>query len=600
MSAITVVLDLRGDAIAHQTAERVLGAVDDRGPHGRSIWREGPAALGRQLLAITPEDEGDRQPVIVGHTVTVFDGRIDNRTELMRDLGICGRDTTLTDSELVAHAYARWGDATPARLLGDFAFAVWDPRQRVLFCARDPLGVRPLYHWSNGRVLAVATDLRSILAHPDFSIEPNADHVVDTLLWQLGDTTGTLYRGLLRLEPAHSMTVRGSRVTIERYWDIDLDRELRYPRDEEYVEHFVDVFSEAVRSRLRVRANPHTALSGGLDSSFVTALAARELTNAVSGARTVVATSLTYEGLECDERDWISRATANAAVDQRLIPWAPRSWDELHDEARAVAYLPPYPNALFDIFVRGGIRERAVLTGIGGDQWMRGRDAYFRDLRRSRRWAELGQQLLRGAIAPFWRVSKEYLDVASRRPRRPTSTRPGWLGPALPPPRTAPPALPEPRNGPRLAQAERYEIMRDPYEAYVFELTDRCASRGALQVTHPFYDRRVVEYALALPDSQRWRGRDRRWLERRAMEGLVNISVVHRRSEAEYTPTFSRQVAQLPLRELVGSKRLAALHWVRGDLEATPGGLRSQGVDLPIYSVWGLVALYAWAGEVLA
>jgi asparagine synthase (glutamine-hydrolysing) len=601
MSAIAVVLDLRGDAITERTFDRVFRAVDDRGPQGLASWHAGQVALARQLLAITPEDEFDRQPIVLGDTVTVFDGRIDNREELITELGLEEPVTTITDPELVAHAWRRWSEQTPSRLLGDFTFAIWDQKHESLYCARDALGIRPLYYWTNGRTLVVATDIRSILAHSGFSIEPNLHHVVDTLLWELNDRTGTLYEGALRLEPAHAMTVAGGRVAIERYWDVDLDQEITYARDEEYVEHFLDVFTSAVRARLRVRDDPHTSLSGGLDSSLVTALAARELSSMGDSQREVVATSLTYDGLDCDERDWIREATTNTAARSRLIPWTPWGWDELQAEARTVAYLPPYPNALFDMFVRGGISHRAVLTGIGGDQWMRGRDAYFRDLRRARRWAELTTKVASGSVAPFWRVTKEYIDVLTQRGQdTPSNTAPCWFGPALPLPRTTPPALAEPPRGAQLARAERYEIMHNPYEAYVFELSDRCASRGDLQVLHPFYDRRVVEFAFSLPDSQHWHGRDRRWLERRAMSGIVTPAIVRRRSEAEFTATYARQVAQLPLREVVRRGQLARLGWLHPDLEVTTSGLRSSGMELPVYAVWGAVALDAWANAVLA
>jgi asparagine synthase (glutamine-hydrolysing) len=137
------------------TLERMLESVAYRGPDGVGMWSEGPVGLGHRMLHTTPESLHEKLP-LVDRTEDLFltaDARIDNRDELIAALGLTGRAREeITDGELILGAYERWGERCPERLLGDFAFAIWDRRKQTLFCTRDHFGVKQLYYYRSDRI----------------------------------------------------------------------------------------------------------------------------------------------------------------------------------------------------------------------------------------------------------------------------------------------------------------------------------------------------------------------------------------------------------------------------------------------------------------
>src|SRR3989442_1004237 len=203
------------------------------------------------------------------------DARIDNRAELC---SVLSAPSTVTDAELILQAYARWGERCPEHLLGDFAFALWDARRGFLFCARDHFGVKPFYyHHRPGRLFAFASEIKGLLVLSDVPRRLNETRVADYLVPLLEDKEITFYEGIVRLPPAHHMTVSRDGVRIEQYWALDPDREIRMKSDGEYAAAFREIFTEAVRCRLARPIPVGSMLSGGLDSSSIVFVAPKLL-----------------------------------------------------------------------------------------------------------------------------------------------------------------------------------------------------------------------------------------------------------------------------------------------------------------------------------
>ena len=157
------------------------------------------------------------------------------------------------DAGLALAAYLEWGEGCVEHFLGDFAFAVWDPRHRRLFCARDHMGMRQLiYHHSPGRFFAFATEPRAILVLPQVPYRINEARIADYLVEELEgiDKTSTFFEEVYRLPPAHTLTVTPEGMRQRRYWALEAGPELRLASDDEYAEAFLEVFTEAVRCRL--------------------------------------------------------------------------------------------------------------------------------------------------------------------------------------------------------------------------------------------------------------------------------------------------------------------------------------------------------------
>src|SRR5262245_26319534 len=173
---------LDGSEPSQPQLDSILEPLARRGPDATHSWRQGPVALGHTLLATTPESLVEVLPLTdpdSGCTITA-DVRLDNRVELIARLELAAEDRTIGDGELILRAYLRWGEECPARLLGDFAFVIWDPRSQRLFCARDHMGMRQLlYHHRPGTHFVFATEAGAVCAHPDVPRRINEGRIAD-------------------------------------------------------------------------------------------------------------------------------------------------------------------------------------------------------------------------------------------------------------------------------------------------------------------------------------------------------------------------------------------------------------------------------------
>src|SRR5262245_5040761 len=150
MSAIVGIYHLDGRPVARTDLERMVTILAHRGPDGAGMWYEGAIGLGHRMLWTTPESLGEKPPLVSrsGDFVLSADARIDNRDELIGSLDfVAYGPREVTDSELILAAHEKWGEHCPKRLVGDFAFSIWDRPRQKLFCARDPVGVKPFYYY---------------------------------------------------------------------------------------------------------------------------------------------------------------------------------------------------------------------------------------------------------------------------------------------------------------------------------------------------------------------------------------------------------------------------------------------------------------------
>ena len=303
-------------------------------------------------------------------SVIVFDGRIDNRKELMADLSDHGIDASSDDAGLTLAAYRAWGEACASRLIGDFAFGLWDAGARRLLCARDPLGVRPLYVLVKDDRVGFATQLGQLLAICPQTPALDMEYVADRLALGVDrpNSGRTPYRGLSRLEPGHRLVAESGRVRIERYWEWRAPGGRVYGNDEDYVDHFRDTFSEAVASRMSGTDVVWADLSGGLDSSSIVGVAARQ----VGRPRLSPITVVFGESTASDEREWAAAVEQAVGVDGHGIdgdvhhPFsrlaeAVQHWEEPHGAAAFFGVHERYRRLM------AGRSVPVLLSGIGAE-----------------------------------------------------------------------------------------------------------------------------------------------------------------------------------------------------------------------------------------
>lgn len=284
MSAIAGIIRFDGAPIEPGLIEKLTGAMKARGPDAQTHWMRGVVALGHCMLRTTPESLEERQPLVSQDRglVLVWDGRLDNREELQLDLKIAGailRDDS--DAELALHGYAVWGEDCPKRLLGDFAFAVWDTRSQRLFCARDHVGARPFYFTNNDRFFAFASEDEPLLELPGIRREPNKDRLTSILVpafFSCCDARQSWLEDVRKVGAGQYLIVeKQGAVKSTQFWQLEPRAEARYVSDSECQEAFLEVFGNAVRCRMRTTGDVAAMMSGGLDSASIAGMVRRLL-----------------------------------------------------------------------------------------------------------------------------------------------------------------------------------------------------------------------------------------------------------------------------------------------------------------------------------
>ena len=249
-----------------------------RGPDDRGVWAEGPAALGHRRLAII-DLPGGRQPMSLdtpeGTVALVYSGETYNFTELRRELTDRGhRFTTDSDTEVVLHAYVEWGDALAERLNGMYAFAIWDGRRDKLVMIRDRMGIKPFYYYRTADGVLFGSEPKAILANPLVRPRVTLDGLRE-LLVMIKTPGHAVWDGMREVEPGTVVTVDRSGLSTRVYWRLET-RPHEDDRDTT-IATVRTLLDDIVRRQLVADVPRCTLLSGGLDSSAMTALAARQL-----------------------------------------------------------------------------------------------------------------------------------------------------------------------------------------------------------------------------------------------------------------------------------------------------------------------------------
>ncbi len=477
-------------------------------------------------------------------------------------LGALGKtfkhDAQISDVETIACAWLRWGDECLARLDGDFAFAVYDPRRQRLFLARDGMGVRPLYiHHAPGRLLAFASTAAGVLAHGEVPTDLDEGRIADFLISQLEgiDQTSTFYAAIERLPPGHSLCIDTGSCTRRRYWFPGNDPSPSLPQsDGEWEEAVRAALNDAVRSRMRGAANIGSMVSGGMDSSAVSAIAAQLLAGDGEGPLPTFS-AIDTTNPDCPETRAIRAMLKNTGFAPTLIDRAQiDAWPDALKRSMATSS-EPFDSQMTLIaaqyYFAAACGVDAVLDGIDADSLFSEGDHMAR-LLRSGRWPSAWREArgLEQVYGKEFPAAKQLLMVAPgafvpqalrkcvRFLRRGSMLR-GNVGASLI----------EPGFARRCGLADRLQrnadvrvriaaqghegiaTMANPSLTAGIERYHRVAAMHGIEPRHPFLDRRLIALCLLLPDAQRVRDGWNKRVFRNAMRPLLPESVLQRRSK---------------------------------------------------------------------
>ena len=560
--------------------------------HGRQ-WTDVGVGLGFRCLPDAPAVDAldalhvDKE----ANLAAVADVRFDDREGLCDALDIDRSQCAgLADGELILRGYRRWRQDLPKHLFGDYAFAVWDGRERTLFYARDHIGVKPCYYAATAQGFAFASTVDAVLAAPGVGDALDEAIVAQSLTRSdIGDASRTFFKQVHKLPPGHSITLAVDAPSsppvprLERHWQPEHAPAVRRASDDGYAEEFLALYEQAVGVRLRGADPVGVHLSGGLDSSSIAVLAARALRQ--QGRPPPLAFSWLPElGVEPpSEAHAAEYALVDAVCQQEGLRVFHRSPSavQLLDVLRLDGTRPGvHVHVCEDVVQRCAVEQgvRVLLSGWGGDQGISFNGlGHFAHLLLTGRWAALAAAgRLRGS-SPLRTLATTALPLLHPRLphelRRLSHSRQRWLRRWLVDPALARRTAVRPTQMPRLVGMRRTQLWLLQNGA-LGERMEGWAASGAqrgIEYRYPLLDRRLLEFALGLPTEQFLRGKWTRWLMRHALRDILPPSICWNRSKrdpARYDAVFNALVEALPLAQCLLEDR------------TTPPG-RAQYIDLP-------------------
>lgn len=628
MSGIVGIFFLDGRPVTEKQLSKMMGILAHRGPDGFNSWHNGSVGLGHLMLWSTPESLDETLPLIGqdGNLVITADVRLDNRNELINILRLKGEPANvITDSQIILAAYEKWHENCPEHLLGDFAFSIWDHRQQTLFCARDHFGVKPFfYSYSPGHFFIFASEIKAICCLEEVACRLNEVKIGEYLELVFEDTTNTFYEDVQRLAPAHSMIVSQAGLKGRAYWSLDPDYELHFDNDEAYAEAFLEIFTEAVSCRMSSAYPLGSMLSGGLDSSSITCVAREQLGR--WGYEELHTFSADVGSPEADERAYVEDVLAQGNFSHHNIDGANLS--PLADLDRILWHQdePFYgPNFFLHWAVWKDAAQsnvRIILDGMVGDSVVSYGHLYLAELADTWRWLTLAKEL-KGVASkenfPVWKLFPRYIWHLGLRPKlrkgkkkvqknfHNLQSHSRSLSPIVNVEFANRISLAERI---RLLEGHRYDRPIREKEGHYLELTSgdiptivEIVERGGaafnIGVYFPFLDRRLVEFCLAIPSSQKFHRGWTRLIVRRAMAKKLPESIRWRDSKGDYGPNFERALLcfeQENLEEVILGKPQVIEDYI--DVEVLHRYynqfIEQKADETVVRSIWLVVMLAAW------
>lgn len=597
MCGIAGICRLDGEALPPQAGAWVRAMTDclaHRGPDGEGLWQAGAVCLGHRRLSIIDLAGGAQPMQDVGNTLSVtYNGEIYNFVELRAELEKLGaRFRTDSDTEIILEGYRIWGPECLTRFDGMFAFALWDARRRRLFCARDRFGKKPFFYSLQHGRLHFASELTALSRVPELAFSVDRQAVMRYLAYEYVPTPNTMYSEVQSLPPAHLLLLEKGQVRVDRYWDMPVPDESD-PRDErELCEELNRLLSRSVQRRMISDVPLGVFLSGGIDSSIVAGLMARQSTAPVKTF------SIGFTEASYDESRFARLAAKAFGTDhhERVL-----SAEECADELPGIVSRMDVPMADASVaptWLLSGVAREHVTVALGGDgadELWAGYEHYIGfkaaewynalpGLARRGIIEPLARHLpasagyinprlavaafLRGAHAPAWQRVQTMLTAFTPEMQR-DILEPEWLAAAA---EGADFLRPERLFAPTRKQYEHWrpENAASPlaraFHVYVRQFmlddilvkVDRCSMLHSLEVRAPFLDKDAAEFAARLPLRCKLRGFKRKWLLKKAFADLLPPEILHRNKRGFQIPVAQWLRGRLrPLMEdLLGAEHL--------------------------------------------
>jgi asparagine synthase (glutamine-hydrolysing) len=595
--------------------------MSHRGPDSEGYLLNDGVALGIRRLAIIDLITGDQPAFNEDETVAVvLNGEIYNYRELRADLETRGHTfRSASDTEVLPHLYEEYGRDMVHHLNGMFAFALWDDKRRRLFIARDRCGEKPLYWGIFDRTLLFASEPKVLLAHPAVKPELNVNALRQYLSFDYVPAPLSIYEGISKLPAAHSLTLEDGEVEVRPYWRLSYKKREPVPSVPEAAAQLRTLLEDSVRLRLVSDVPLGVLLSGGIDSSLVTAMAVR------ASSETVKTFSISFAESSFDESQYARRVAQFLGTDHHEERFSASLAANLVGEIGAWMDEPMSDPSLVPTYLLSRFTRKHVtvaLGGDGGDELFAGYPMYFGH-RMARAYNRIPRLLRRGLIEPLVNalpVKTKNLSFDYRARRFITASHYDevarhhvWFGSFTPEDQEL-----------LLTDAARHSTDSDIYrdarrmfaecdstdltecmqsldtQLYLAEdiLTkvDRASMAVSLEVRAPYLDPRVAEFAASLPSRYKLHGYTSKYILKQASKGLVPSFVWRRGKKGFGVPIAKWLKGELrPLaRDLLSPERLRRGGLFDGDYVARLQDEHERGVANHRKLLWTLLSFELW------
>ena len=360
-----------------------------RGPDAEGFYIDDNVALGHRRLSIIDLKGGD-QPIYNEDKsmVVIFNGEIYNYLEIKSELIKKGHKfKTNCDTEVLIHGYEEWKEDMPKKLRGMFAFAIYDIKNKTLFLGRDNFGIKPLYYYENDGTFMFASEIKSFLVHPDFKKELNKKLIAPYLSFSFTPTKETLFKGVYRLNPGTTVTIKDGKIKTNRFYNIKFD--VKKKEYDKVVDDIDKLMKDSVEKHMISDVEVGSFLSSGVDSSYLVALARPDKTYTVG-----------YENKKYNEIEYAKNLTKELNINNtskiinkeeylKIIPKIMYHLDEPTSDPAAVA--------LYFVAQLASKDVKVVLSGEGADEFFGGYNFYRSDVDVS--WYNKLPKFIRRSIA---------------------------------------------------------------------------------------------------------------------------------------------------------------------------------------------------------
>lgn len=542
-----------GRQVDARVIEKMRDVIYYRGPDDGGIFVEGPIGFGHRRLSIVDVSNG-AQPMVSedGNCIIVYNGEIYNHADHRQELIERGHKfRTHCDTETIINLYREFGAGCVERLRGMFAFAIWDKVKKELFVARDRFGVKPLYYFLDEQgSLFFGSEIKTILEAGAVKAELNYDALPDQLANHGTSREETLFRGVKRLLPGHTLCWKDGKIEIRKYWDLSFEPKHANRSDAEFVEEWRDLFRESVRLRLMADVPLGMFLSGGIDSSAIAAMMSGMVTEPIKTF------SVGFSEREANELEY-ARMAANAfKTDHHEILITPEQFfealpDLVWHEDEPIGFMASVP--LYFVSKLAQQHVKVVLTGEGSDEMLAGYGRYHKALallNYGEKYESFTPAFLRDAVREGVATLPGRLNRKLNRTflSRESDIENLFFDNFSVFPKSLQARLFSEDTKTKIADTNPYTLQNawlDETDAsdlldkllyvdtktYLHELLmkqDQMSMAASIESRVPFLDHKLVEFTARMPEAMKLRGKTTKWILREAMKGILPTEILNR------------------------------------------------------------------------